>query len=86
MGKLPHETMGWDAIYDGSWKNSPSYKEPWHISRRLKAFLGLNLPMRHRFDIRELFIREEDFDNKYISQGFNFPNYKQCWRRLCGKQ
>ena len=77
MGTLPHETMGWDAIYNGSWKNSPSYRGPCHPKERWRAFFGLNLPMKHRFDIRELFVRKEDFAGE-----FNFPTYRTCWRRL----
>lgn len=77
MRKLPHETMGWDAITDGSWKNGPSYRGPTHISQRWRAFFGLNLPMKHILDIRELFVSRESFAN-----GYNHPTYKQCWNKL----
>ncbi len=79
MGKLPHEELGWESISNGSWKKSSSYKPPHHWSRKLMCFLGIHLYMHHIFDIRELFVRVEDF-----AGGFNFPSYKQCFRRFRG--
>lgn len=74
---LPHEDMGWDAITDGSWKNHPSYHPPYYWKRKLCAFVGIHLPMRHRFDIRELFVLKKDF-----AGGYHHPTYKECIKRL----
>ena len=72
-----HERFGWDTIHDGSWKKSKYYNPPWHWKRRLCAFLGIHLYMRHRFDVRELFIIEKDFIGD-----FHFPTYKECLKRV----
>jgi len=77
MKKLPHEILGWEAIYDGSWKNSKFYQPPWHWKRKLFCFLGIHPPTYHIFDIRELFLREKDFCGD-----FDLPSYKKCFRRL----
>ena len=72
------------AMSGGDWKSRPDYRHPWHWSRRLKAFLGIHLPFYHRFDIRELFVRDYDWECDYDKTGecFHFPTYKDCWQRL----